>query len=137
MVLILPIMFAITPTDGSCYRVIDSSILQGFFSSALKFLSCYEEKTVENEQKKKRMNIVVWSCISKIMLVIFATLQFPYVILCPSLMKVQTSKGKVPHIYKDLISRIMAFEYEKLLLLKSMENKVASNIVITKQNKSS
>ena len=71
------------------------------------------------------------------MLVIFATLQFPYVILCPSLMKAQTSKGKVPHIYKDLISRIMAFEYEKLLLLKSMENKVASNIVITKQNKSS
>ena len=49
MVLILPIMFAITPTDGSCYRVIDSSILQDFFSSVLKFLSCYEEKTVQNE----------------------------------------------------------------------------------------
>ena len=29
----------------------------------------------------------------------------------------------------------MTFEYEKLLLLKSMQNKKASNIVITKQNK--
>ena len=26
-------IFAITPIDGSCYRVIDSSILQDFFSS--------------------------------------------------------------------------------------------------------
>ena len=48
MVSILSIIFAITTIDGSCYRVIDSSILQDFFSSVLKFLSCYEEKTVEN-----------------------------------------------------------------------------------------
>ena len=64
---------------------------------------------------------------------IFTALQFSYVILCPNLMTVQTSKGKVPYIYKEL--RIMAFDYEKLLLLKSMQNKVASNIVIIKQNK--
>ena len=31
----------------------------------------------------------------------------------------------------------MTFEYEKLLLLKSTQNKVASYIVITKQNKAS
>ena len=40
-------------------------------------------------------------------------------------MTVQTSKGKVPYIYKELIRRIMIFEYEKVLV---------SNIVITKQN---
>ena len=43
-------------------------------------------------------------------------------------MTVQTSKGKVPYIYKELIRRIMTFEYEKVLV---------SNIVITKQNKAS
>ena len=47
MVLILSIIFAITPIDGSCHRVIDSSTLQDSFSSAIKFLSCYEEKTIE------------------------------------------------------------------------------------------
>ena len=47
MVLILPIVFAIPPIGGPCYRVINSSILQDAFSSVLKFLSCYEEKTVE------------------------------------------------------------------------------------------
>ena len=31
LVLILPIIFAITRIDGSCYRVIDSSVLQDFF----------------------------------------------------------------------------------------------------------
>ena len=46
MVLTLPIIFAITPIDGLCYRVTDSSVLQDFFSSVLKRLSCYEEKTV-------------------------------------------------------------------------------------------
>ena len=51
-------------------------------------------------------------------------------------MTVQTSKGKVQHIYKKLIRIIITFEYEKLLLLlKSPQNKVASNIAITKQNK--
>ena len=68
---------------------------------------------------------------------IFTSLQFPYVILCPNLMTVQTSKGKVSYIYKELIRRIMTFEYGKLLLLKSMQNKVASNIAITKRNKAS
>ena len=52
-------------------------------------------------------------------------------------MTVQTSKGKVRHIYKELIRRIITFEYEKLLLLKSPQNKVAPNIAITKQNKTS
>ena len=32
------------------------------------------------------------------------------------------------HIYKELIRIIMAFEYKKLLLLKSPENKVASKL---------
>ena len=31
----------------------------------------------------------------------------------------------------------MTFDYEKLLLVKSIQNKLASNIVITKQNKAS
>ena len=32
MDLILPIIFAITPIDGSCYRVIDSSNIQESFN---------------------------------------------------------------------------------------------------------
>ena len=52
-------------------------------------------------------------------------------------MTVNTSKGKVPHIYKELIRRIITFEYKKLLLLKSLQNKVKTNIAITKQNKTS
>ena len=57
MDLILTIIYAFTPIDRSCYRVIDSSVLKEFFSTVSKFLSCYEEKTVEKD--KKRMNIVV------------------------------------------------------------------------------
>ena len=53
------------------------------------------------------------------------------VILHPKLMKVQTSKGKVPHPYTEFTRRIMTFEYEKLLVLKSTQNKLASNIAIT------
>ena len=68
---------------------------------------------------------------------IFTALQFPYVILCPNLMTAQTSKGKVPYIYKELIRIILTLEYVKLLLSKSMQNKVTSNIVITKQNQAS
>ena len=49
----------------------------------------------------------------------------------------QTSKGKVPHTYKELIRRIMTFEYEKLILFKPPQNKVASNIATTKKNKAS
>ena len=47
------------------------------------------------------------------------------------LMSVQTSKRKVLHTCKELIRKIMTFEYEELLLLKSPQNKVTSNIVIT------
>ena len=47
----------------------------------------------------------------------------------------QTSKGKVPLTYKELIRRIMTFEYEKLILFKPPQNKVASNIATTKKNK--
>ena len=56
--LILPIIFAITPIDGSCYRVIDSSNIQEFFHLSQKVLSCNEEKTSElKNDKKKEMNI--------------------------------------------------------------------------------
>ena len=46
-------------------------------------------------------------------------------------MTVQTTKGKAPNTCKELIRRILTFEYEKLLLLKSPENKVTSSIAIT------
>ena len=52
MVLMFPVIFAITPVDGSCYRVIDLSILQDFFSSVLKFLPCCEKETVRKKIKK-------------------------------------------------------------------------------------
>ena len=45
--------------------------------------------------------------------VLFTTLQFPYSILCPNLMTVQTGKGKVSYICKELIRGILTFEYEK------------------------
>ena len=70
--------------------------------------------------------------VRKYCFVIFTALQFLYVIY-----PLQTSKGKVANIYKELIRRIMTFKYEKLLLLRTLQNKVASNIVITKQNKAS
>ena len=47
MDLTLPIIFTITPFDRRCYRVIDSSNIQEFFSSVSKILSCNEEKTLE------------------------------------------------------------------------------------------
>ena len=62
---------------------------------------------------------------------VFTTSRFPYVILCPNFMMVQTSKVKVPHTYKKLIRRFVTFEYEKVLLSKSSQNNVASNITIT------
>ena len=37
MDLIFPIIFAVTPTDGLCNRVIDSSNIREFFSSFSKF----------------------------------------------------------------------------------------------------
>ena len=51
--------------------------------------------------------------------------RFPHVILCPYLVTVQISKRKAPHIYKELIRRIVTF------LLKLPQNKVVSNTVIT------
>ena len=47
MDLILPIIFVITQTDGSCYRVIDSSILQEVFSFVLKCSVCNANKHQE------------------------------------------------------------------------------------------
>ena len=52
-------------------------------------------------------------------LVVFTASQFPYVILCTNLMTVQITRGKARHTCKELIRRIMTFDYEKLLLLKS------------------
>ena len=46
-------------------------------------------------------------------------------------------KGKVRHTYKELIRIIMIFENENLLLLKALQNNVASNIAITEKNKAS
>ena len=37
--MILPIIFTIATVDGSCYRVMNSSILQEFFPSVSKFLT--------------------------------------------------------------------------------------------------
>ena len=36
------------------------------------------------------------------MLFKFTPLRFPYMILCPNLMTVQTCEGKVPHTHKEL-----------------------------------
>ena len=48
-------------------------------------------------------------------------------------MTVQT--GKVTHTHKELANlRKMLFEYEKLLLLKSPQNKAASAIATTEKN---
>ena len=43
----------------------------------------------------------------------------------------QTSKGKAPHTFKELMRRIIAFEFQKRLLLKSSQNEAASNIAIS------
>ena len=50
-------------------------------------------------------------------------------------MTVLASKGNVPNTYKELIRRIMIFEYGELLLLKSSKNKVASDLVISGKKK--
>ena len=47
----------------------------------------------------------------------------------------QTSDGKVPHTYKELIKIIMTFKLLNLLLLKSPQNNVASNIAVTEKSK--
>ena len=85
---------------------------------------------------KKKLILQYGHVVRKDCFLVFTASQFPHVILCPNLITVETTKGKVPHIYKELI-RIITFEYEKLLLLKSPQNKVTSNIAIIKQNKTS
>ena len=89
------------------------------------------------ENKKKSINSVLQygHVVRKHAFVIFTASRFPYVYLCLNLMTVQTSKGKVSHSSKELVRRIMAFEYKNLLLLKSPQNKAAPNIVITEKNK--
>ena len=57
MDLILPIIFAITPTDGSYYRVFDSSTLQDFFHLPRNF--CHDMRKKQLRKDKKRMNIAV------------------------------------------------------------------------------
>ena len=92
---------------------------------------CYE---IDSKSKNSINSILQYShVVQKDSFVVFTTSRFPYVILCPNVMTVQTSKGKVPHIYKELIIRIIGFEYEKLLLLKSSQNRVASNISTTRK----
>ena len=59
MELIFPIIFAITPIDVSCYRIIDSPNIQEFFSSVSNISSCNKEKTVE-------LNIYIYIYIPKI-----------------------------------------------------------------------
>ena len=86
-------------------------------------------------KKLNKLIIVVWSCCWKILLCGYTASWFPYVILCPNLMTVQFSKGKVPHTRKELLRIIIKFEYEKLLLLKSPQNKVASKIKMTEKKK--
>ena len=81
MVLILPIIFAIPPIGGSCYRVINSSILQDAFSSVLNFCHAMKKKQLRKDKKEWMLyDHVVW----KYCFVIFTALQFPYVILCPN-----------------------------------------------------
>ena len=52
MDLILPIIFAITPTDGSCYRVISSSIPQELFHPCPPFLKEVTKKIGEKHIRK-------------------------------------------------------------------------------------
>ena len=85
----------------------------------------------------KKLILQYGHIVRKDFFLVFTASRFPHVILCPNLITVETNKGKVPHIHKELIRRIITLEYEKLLLLKSPQNKVASNIAIIKQNKTS
>ena len=68
----------------------------------------------EETDSKKKSVLEYGRGVSKDCFVVFTASQFPYVILCPNLIIVQT--GQVPH---RRIRRIIAFEYEMLLLLKS------------------
>ena len=76
-------------------------------------------------QNQKAQYRIMVTLLEKNYFAVFTASRFPHVILCPDLMTVQISKGKAPHIYKELIRKIVTF------LLKSPQNKVVSNIVIT------
>ena len=101
------------------------------------FCHALKKKKLRKDKKKNEYYIKYDRVVRKYCFSVFTALRFPYVILCSNLMTVQSSKGKVPCIYKEIIRGIMTFEYKNLLLLKSTQNKVASNIVATKQNKAS
>ena len=47
------ITFAITPFDGSCYRLIASSNIEEFLFFVSKCLSCNEEKSLELRKDNK------------------------------------------------------------------------------------
>ena len=87
-------------------------------------------------EKIERMNIVVWSCCPKILLcdILCFTIS-----ICDSIQRtIYLIFIFIIYIYLFiLIRRIMTFDHEKLLLLKSMQDKVAWNIVIPKLNKAS
>ena len=57
MNLTLSIIFVITATDGSCYRVVDWSFLKDFFHLSQHF--CHAMKKKQLGKDKKRTNIVV------------------------------------------------------------------------------
>ena len=69
------------------------------------------------------MHVVIWPVAWKDCFLVITTSRFSYVIMSPNLMMVQTSKGKVQHIYKELIRIIISLEHEKLPLLKVWKQK--------------
>ena len=56
MDLILPIIFAFNPIDGSCYKVMDSSNIQEFFSSVSKMFILQWRKNIRVEKRFKKIN---------------------------------------------------------------------------------
>ena len=67
--------------------------------------------------------------------VVLTLLRFPYVILCPNLITLQTSQEKVPRTHKELIYKIITFKSKKLLLLKSPQNKLHQILLSLEKNK--
>ena len=87
-------------------------------------------------KKNNKFSIVVWSCCSKRLL---CGIHCCTISIRDSVSQFSDAarKGKVQHTYKELIRIIMIFENENLLLLKALQNNVASNIAITEKNKAS
>ena len=56
-------------------------------------------------KKINKLNVVLWSCCSTGFLCVFNASRFPYVFIRfhTNFMTVQTSKGKAPHTYKELV----------------------------------